>query len=241
MKIAVQPDSWGHALPQDIATLLTDTASHINRMLSGPVTDHVHVIPAPETDWTPRTHYRHAPNAPICIQLTARNRRWAQFAYQFAHEFCHIASDYQRLANNPNNWFHEALCELASVFTLRKMAGTWPTQPPYPHWADYAGSLASYANDLLSDQQHQLPSNQTLAAWLSNHEEELRDDPYLREKNAVVAYTLLPIFEDQPEGWNTIRELPNSAGTLAEYLAAWHERVDAEDKPFVKRLMGAFL
>ena len=75
---------------------------------------------------------------------------------------------------------------------------------------------------------------------MSAHEEELRNDPYLRPKNAVVAYTLLPIFEHSPEGWNAIRKLPTSAGTLAEYLAAWHQQVDEADQPFVKRLMGAF-
>ena len=157
MKIKVQPDGWGHALPRDIEAVLTDTASHINRLLSAGVTEHVHVIPAPETDWTPRTHVRRSPNAPIFIQLTARDRKWVQFAYQFAHEFCHVVSDYERLENNPNNWFHEALCELASVFTLRRMAETWPVQPPYLKWADYAGSLARYANDLLSDRERQLP------------------------------------------------------------------------------------
>ena len=240
MKISVQPDGWGHTLPQDIEALLTDTASHISRLLGDPDAGRLHVIPAPESDWTPRTHYRHFPNAPICIQLTARDRSWSQFAYQFAHEFCHALSNYELLRTNPNNWFHEALCELASVFTLRKMVETWPTQPPYPNWTDYAGSLASYADNLLSDQECQLPPGMSLGNWLSAHEEELRNDPYLRPKNAVVAYTLLPIFEHSPEGWNAIRKLPTSAGTLAEYLAAWHQQVDEADQPFVKRLMGAF-
>ena len=179
MKISVQPDGWGQAQPRDIKAVLTDTASHINRLLSAGVTEHVYVIPAAETDRTPRTHFRRSPNGPIFIQLTARNTKWAQFVYQFAHEFCHVVSDYERLENDPNNWFHEALCELASVFTLQRMAATWSTQPPYPNWADYAGSLASYAYDLLSDRQRQLPPDRTIAAWLSDHEEELRGDPYL--------------------------------------------------------------
>ena len=80
----------------------------------------------------------------------------------------------------------------------------------------------------------------SLGDWLSAHEEELRNDPCLRPKNAVVAYTLLPIFEHQPEGWNAIRKLPTSAGTLTEYLATWCQQVDEADQPFVKRLMEAF-
>ena len=63
---------------------------------------------------------------------SARDRKWAKFGYQFSHEFCHVLSNYENLKANPNNWFHEAICELASVFTLRRMAERWPTHPPYP-------------------------------------------------------------------------------------------------------------
>ena len=74
----------------------------------------------------------------------------AQFAYQFSHEFCHIMSDYERLRENPNGWFHEAICELASVFTLRCMAERWSSCAPYPNWVEYSDSLLSYAEDCLS-------------------------------------------------------------------------------------------
>ena len=33
----------------------------------------------------------------------------------------------------------------------------------------------------------------TLANWLTMHEEEIRRDPYIRDKNAIVAYRLLPV------------------------------------------------
>ena len=69
MKISVQPDGWGHALPQDIEALLTDTASHISRLLRDLAVDRLHVIPAPESDWTPRTHYRHSQTLPYASSL----------------------------------------------------------------------------------------------------------------------------------------------------------------------------
>ena len=240
MEITIEPYGWGEARPHDVGALLFDVASQLNRLVREPFAGPIRVVPAPCHDFIPMIHYRIYRRDPITIQLAARDRSWSQFAYQFAHEFCHALSNYELLRDNPNKWFHEALCELASVFTLRKMAETWPTQPPYPNWADYVGSLASYADNLLSDQERQLPPGMSLGNWLSAHEEELRNDPYLRLKNAVVAYTLLPIFEHSPEGWNAIRKLPTSAGTLAEYLAAWHQQVDEADQPFVKRLMGAF-
>ena len=72
------------------------------------------------------------------------------------------------------------------------------------------------------------------------HENELRQDPYLRDKNGIVADQILPRFEAYPSGWNAVRSLPESTGRLSEYLADWHERVEPEDKPFVNRLIGAF-
>ena len=101
------------------------------------------VVPAPCDDFTPRTHYRPSSSDPIFIQLTARDTYWSQFAYQFSHELCHILSDYERLGEGPNGWFHEAICESASVFTLRRMAERWRTCPPYAGRTDYAESLAA--------------------------------------------------------------------------------------------------
>ena len=138
---------------------------------------------------------------------------WSQFAYQFSHEFCHVLSNYENLKANPNNWFHEAICELASVFTLRRMAERWRTHPPYPNWADYvAAKLRDYSEKTLSRQEVQLPEGVTLQSWLSSQEESLRKGEYQREKNDLVAYALLPIFENTPEGWNAIRNFPTSSG-----------------------------
>jgi hypothetical protein len=80
----------------------------------------------------------------------------------------------------------------------------------------------------------------TLQSWLVLHEEALRKDEYQREKNALVAYALLPIFESKPTGWNAIRNLPNSSGNLADYFVDWHSAVDPVDKAFVARLSNAF-
>ena len=69
---------------------------------------------------------------------------------------------------------------------------------------------------------------------------ELRHDPCQRDKNAVVAYTLLPIFESEPAGWNAIHRLPDSSAMLGDYLLEWQARVEPADRPFVKRILEAF-
>ena len=120
------------------------------------------------------------------------------------------------------------------------MAERWAVEPPYPNWADYAGSLASYAEDLLSQEERQLPAGMTLSAWLLSAEESLRQDSCQRDKNAVVAYALLPIFESEPTGWNAIRRLPASSTMFMDYLLEWHASVELVDRPFVKRILEAF-
>ena len=121
------------------------------------------------------------------------------------------------------------------------MAERWPEQPPYPNWVAYASALGDYAGDLLNSANRRLPDGMTLATWLLAHEKALRQDPYLRDHNAIVAYNLLPLFEAEPAAWNTVRDLPVSKGMLAEYLADWQRLVKPGDKPFVYRVMEAIL
>ena len=80
----------------------------------------------------------------------------------------------------------------------------------------------------------------TLSTWLASEEESLRADPYQRDKNSVVSYSLLPLFESEPTGWNAIRHLPNSSGVLSDYLRDWQSQVELIDKPFVSRLIHLF-
>ena len=180
MQLSVLPSDWGDAQLCDIKILLEDTASHLNQLLRIPFAGEIYVKAAPPNDETPRALYRCSPHEPFVIQLNTRNRLWCQFAYQFSHEFCHVLSRHECLRDNPNNWFHETICEIASVFTLRRMAERWRTNPPYPSWADYAESLKSYVQEHLSCQELQLPAGVTLPTWLLSHEEELRKCPYQR-------------------------------------------------------------
>ena len=240
MQIKVAPCDWGGAQPLDIEVLLTDVASHLTRLFREPFIGIIEVSATPSANDDPITLYRSSPQAPFPVRLSARGGYWCKFAYQFSHEFCHVLSDYERLRGNPNNWFHEAICELASVFIIRRMAKRWLTCPPYPGRTDYAQSLASYVQERLLRKECQLPLGMTLSAWLLSEEGSLRQGPYQRVKNAVVAYSLLPIFESEPAGWNAIRNLPDSSVMFRDYLIEWHELVELVDKPFVNRIIKLF-
>ena len=221
---------------------MQDTAFQINRLLRVPFDEKIQVVPS-QVD-NPKVLYRSSTEEPYTIWISARDDLWCKFAYQFSHEFCHVLSGYENLKENPNNWFHESLCELASAFTIQRMAQRWLTHPAFPKRTDYAAALGNYWQNLLNNQEAQLPEGMSLHSWLSLHEHELRENPVAeqeqRNHQALVVYQLLPLFEKTPNGWNAIRKLPASAGELASYLLNWYSAVDPEDKAFIARISEAF-
>ena len=237
--ISVVASDWGEARQDDIRVLLEDAVSHIDRELRQPFAETVRVLNLPQQR-NPRAFYRHRGEGAFDVNLTARDRRWSRFAYQFAHEFCHVLSGHERLRDNPNNWFHEAVCETASLFVLRRMGERWPTHPPYSNWASYSASLTAYADACIKRFRRNDPV-EPLNDWLSAHEDEMRADPYRRDRNAIVALRLLPTFEDQPHGWNAVARLPANDQRLGNYLEAWWTCVDGTDRSFVENIRQRLL
>lgn len=250
MEIAVADSSWGNASRQNIEKLLEDVARHIVCPLRDPLIGSIIVEPTPPTKQFPETLPRNSPEEPYTILLSARGKLWAKFSYQFAHEFCHVLSGYERLRYNPNNWFVEALCELSSIFTLRRMAERWPTQPPYQNWASYGASLARHTIRMPVATGHAPLLSDAIKQLLTCEEGDLRQSSLRsafgkfsqteRDKVAVVAHVLLPLFESDPTGWNTVRRLPVTNGPLKNYLADWYAQVEVADRRFLKRVFGAF-
>ena len=250
MDVRVQEADWGDADRQNIERLLWDVASHITRLLRDPLTGSIMVEPTPSTDDVPVTFPRSSPQEPYTVQLQARGKLWAKFAYQFAHEFCHVLSDFERLKWNPNNWFVEAVCELSSVFTLRRMAERWPAQPPYPNWTSYAAWLASYGVSAPAAIGHVSLLSDAVKQVVSCEEDHLREASLRNEfgefsqgdrgKVAVISHALLPVFESEPAGWNAVRNVPVTKEPLTAYLSDWYTQVDLVDKPFVQRILDIF-
>ena len=242
IQLHVSQVDWGDIQHNEIAVLLQDTAFQINRLLRIPFHEKIQVVPS-QIDH-PKVLYRLPTEEPYTIWISARDDFWCKFAYQFSHEFCHVLSGYENLKKNPNNWFHEAICELASIFTIRCMSRRWRTHPAFPNRTDYAAALREYWQDLLNNQEAHLPENMSLNSWLSLCEHELRESPIAeqeqRNNQKLVAYELLPVFEQIPNGWNAIRKLPNSLDKLADYLVTWYWAVDPDDKDFVARISEAF-
>ena len=241
-EVCVEPNDWGGARIVDIERLLADAASHINRELRQIDTGTINVRLAPSTDFTPRHLVQCYLPGSSTVQITATGTFWCQYVYQFTHEFCHVIIEPRQPSAGPNHWFEEATCEMASVFTLRRMSERWRTDPPYDRWASYSSALAEYAHEMLSAPERTLPSDMRLSEWFAAHDGALRDDPYSRDNTAVVAYQLLPIFEARPGAWNAVQRLP--AGQHAatdsptyDYLRFWRSVVEPRDKHVVDQVM----
>ncbi|HSK71809.1 MAG TPA: hypothetical protein VK892_08955 [Pyrinomonadaceae bacterium] len=246
VSIVVSQDNWGEARTVDIQKVLESAANELWVYFPNKRLETIKVVYDADT---PRTRCAKGSNGEYIVQLTAQNRRWAQFSYQFAHEFFHVLSNYDKTGCNSgigteNQWFEESLAEVSSMFVLRQMAATWKENPPYSNWKSYASSLEKYGEDLRNDTNRQLPPNTKFIKWFKENHSSLRNDPYLRAKNKLIANRLLPFFERSPESWEAIGYFnlgtPDSSNSFQAYLNNWHKKVPVKYESFVENIAKEF-
>ena len=127
---------------------------------------------------------------------------------------------------------------MAGLYTVRSMGVTWKKNPPFPHKTTYAKHLLEYADNAAEDVAGQAPDDESWEEWLRKHEERSRADPYERVGNGIIALRMLPLFENNPEGWNAIRRLPASEVRIGEFLTQWKEAADPQDRELIQRIEG---
>jgi hypothetical protein len=248
LDIRVQAKAFGNVSPADIAAVLRSAGSELFRYCP-----HTHLagIDVYYRADHPEIDSKRRPDGRIAMALSARDTHWAQYAFQFAHEFCHALANYadssrQSIPDTPNAnlWFEESLCETASLFTLRAMSHTWQVSPPYPAFRTYAPWLTDYAQQRLALPEHRLPAGTSFSDWLRQHQPSLRKDPGHRDWNAIIAAQLLPIFEAEPAGWEAVtflnRDSSDGQESLAEYFAHWRANCPDRLRPFVSKLAAVF-
>jgi len=239
MQIKVAETDWGEARIEDIQLLLEDVASQLLRHFESAPSGSILVSSQAGQEF-PQVLYRENSTQVYTVLLSVNNRLWSRFSYQFAHELCHIISGYERLRLRPNQWFHEALCELASLFVLRQMSVTWQSFPPYSNWVGYAESLGSYAEEILVQPENSLPVGISLQEWFAENEPYLRNDPYRRNLNSLVAAALLPIVEAQPHMWRSIQFMPDTDASFGDFLSQWFSRCPGPYKTFIAEIGDMF-
>jgi hypothetical protein len=240
--LTVFPGDWGEAPVTEIELLLRSVQQNFFGAFPKPPPNKLEVRRSSEDIYL---DFRPRPRDPVRIYLNVKDRYWSQFSYQFAHELCHLACNYERFqtVNNqphPWMWFQEAICETASLFTLRKMTVNWQKNPPNPIWKEYAPQFSSYAQKLIEDPQRQLTNHIPLADWYATNRLLLATNATLRPLNGTVANRLLPLFEATPHAWQAVRFLPDTRGTITEYLQAWLARTPRKYTPVIRLIAREF-
>lgn len=237
IEIKVLEDDWGGAPPSNIRAVCASVAGELAAFVPDRVFDPITISRSKDS---PIVIFGKGPKGERRVKLNVSGTSWAQFSYQFGHEFGHILCNY-RPAKNPNMWFEESMCETAAIFAIRRMAKSWRERPPYSNWKSYAGALDDYANQYM----RVVPKIEDgkFAAWFQKNEDTLRkfDRPSF---NVVAVRALLPLLEKNPQHWKALDWLnqwdANRELTFAEYLADWHGRVPAAHKPFVADIARVF-
>lgn len=245
--IRVLGGDWGRAQPDEIEAVVRSAAGVLGDLVEHAVP--LAIVVRPVADH-PEVRYDKNARGEYVVALSARDRRWAQFAYQFGHEWCHVLANFDhRISPNgepltQHQWFEEALCETAALFTLRALATRWQSAPPYPHWKDYAPWFADYADGMLAAEYRRHAQLRLLSSWYEQNGDALARDPYARQRNDFCAAALLPLFESDPSQWNALRYLNLDAAaaepTFSGYLARWQARVPEKHRHFVATIAAAF-
>jgi hypothetical protein len=182
----------------------------------------------------PITLYDRGRDGEYRMHLDTGDNLWSQWAYQFAHELAHILSNYDEVAHQ-NRWFEETVCEVASLFVLRRLADTWAGDPSPGPWKRYAPAFRKYAEGRIAGAR--LPEGKTLPQWYEIHARHLAKTGYDREKNTLVAVQLLPLFEKAPEHWEAITWLAKAkkghSESLPDFLKAWQTHCPEKHRAFV--------
>jgi hypothetical protein len=244
--IAVSDGGWGTANPREIRAIALSAAGEIARHCPRTRVSSIvvyHREDHPQTDWERTADGR------VAVGLAVRDRQCAQIAFQFAHEFCHVLAMHSngrqgasRGEGRPNLWLEESLAETASLFALRAMARSWERSAPFREWRSYAPEFSAYAAERMRSAEAEARGN--FLGWFQRNEPSMRRNPELRDRNAVVALKLLPIFEAEPRAWEAVTFM--NLGTqdrrqpLAAFLAEWRRNCPASLQPVVMRIAGVF-
>lgn len=214
LHITPESGTWGTARDQDVAAVLKSASTQLWQHCPNTSLNPVIVR---YRSGHPLASFARDEWARIQVWLSATDTFWCKYAYQMAHEFCHVLAIHSNEDGNhwhelkhANHWLEESICETASIFALRSMAIEWRSAAPYPNWNGYSVNLADYAQTIIKEGLGLLGESEPLSGWLTNNEQKLRSNSLAgntdanRPANKIVATRLLPIFEANPLGWEAV-------------------------------------
>ena len=236
-KVRVNPQGFDTS-ERDIKAVLDSTTRELWKHFPGHKLEPIVVV---RGNNGPITLYERNARGEVIVKLDTHRTYWSQYAYQWAHELCHVLTGF-RNDGRENKWFEESLCELASLYAMRRMSESWEHDPPYPNWKDYRHSLKDYVDKIIASREKLTLKD--LPAYYQKHRETLRKNATERPLNGAIALALLPLFEKDPSHWEAIRYLNVTPAkkdlSLEDYFAKWHKDTPEKHQPFVLELARIF-
>ena len=230
LRIVVLPGDWGGSQLEDLRRVCVSAAGTIWSQIPD---DGLAPIVVQRSRSGPISLFRRGEGREYIVKLDTGSNAWAQCAFQFSHEFCHVVCNYRNVSNS-QLWFEESLCECASLFALRRMAVEWKTKPPYSNWKSYSAALAKYAAGRIGKYDDR---KESLSDFYRANRTKLERNGTNRELNGFVAIKLLPLFEKTPSSWQALRYInlgpQEENAAFDKYLRGWQARVPDQHKPFV--------
>ena len=217
--VTVENGNWGATSLRSIHAVLASAAGVLTDAFGRAPDAPIHVAP-----------WNHDPQVfddlrPYQIRLSARDRYWSQYVYQFSHELCHVLTNFDRHKGHKHRWFDETLCESASLFVLHRLAELWREEPPDAvlDAAGFAPNHHTYAERIAA--RYPLPGRDHRPEWFAQTLPKLEANPYERELCGTIAVALRNAFRADPTLWQDCGHLnhwdPNADATFMNYLTSW--------------------
>lgn len=234
--------NWGGGLPADIEAVTRSVVACFQASLAEAPIEPIRVEPTTNAADPPMTVFQRTATGQVRILLNARGRYWAQYAYQFAHELCHVLANFRPPLQHPWKWIEETLCEVASQFAINCLSRSWQSSPPYPNWSSFAPAFTKYLEEHYSKPEHMLPPGESFDDWLRSHLDHLKLDALRRADNTIVGRELLPIFKRDADAWRAVRYLNlldnSQAASVAEYFGCWRQAAPARHHRYIDAVEG---
>ena len=238
-KIKIKENVWNGGAAIDIQKVLDSVTRQIWPFVQLEKLDPICVN---RSQTGPIVLYERGKQGEFLVKLNTEKTYWCQYAFQFAHELGHIICGYKK-GDRSNLWFEETICEVASLFVLRRMTKEWKKKPPYPNWKSYGPEFAKYAQMRMD--KNPWPNELSLSQWYQDNEIKLVNEPTDRNRNVKLANKLLPYFEEDPKVWSAfiylnIRKTQKTI-KFSEFLQNWKEECKTfKQKKFVDMLSFNF-
>ena len=146
----------------------------------------------------PQTNFPLAQNGRIAVGLTATDTRWAQYSFQFAHEFCHILANASNEPGRFAHWPRHAEFLAGRQVSVKRLpcslCGNGPCvgATPFSALALLRPWLEAYAHQRMASRQPQL---QTPFEVGLERPSPLSERTRSSKPEHVIAIKLLPLFE----------------------------------------------